>query len=97
MEFQMTSRPGDLSAAPREAIFEQLDRILSSAPFQTSERSSTLLRFLVEQSVSGRPDRLKEYEIGTEALGKGSAFDPRTDPIVRSEVSRLRTRLEKYY
>jgi len=58
MEFQMTSRPGDLSAAPREAIFEQLDRILSSAPFQTSERSSTLLRFLVEQSVSGRVQEL---------------------------------------
>jgi serine/threonine-protein kinase len=93
----MTSRPGDPPVAPRDAIFEQLDKILSSAPFQTSERSSRLLRFLIEQSVSGRTDRLKEYEIGTEALGKGPTFDPRTDPIVRSEVSRLRTRLEKYY
>ena len=93
----MMSRPGDLPAALRDAVIQQLNKILSSVPFQTSERSSTLLRFLVEQSVSGRSDRLKEYEIGTEALGKGPAFDPRTDPIVRSEVSRLRARLEKYY
>ena len=93
----MTSRPGDPSVAPRDALFEQLDKILSSPPFQTSERSSTLLRFLIEQSVSGRAERLKEYEIGTEVLGKSPAFDPRTDPIVRSEVSRLRSRLEKYY
>src|SRR5689334_13629969 len=93
----MTSRPGDPSVAPRDALFEQLDKILSSPPFQTSERSSTLLRFLIEQSVSGRAERLKEYEIGTEVLGKSPTFDPRTDPIVRSEVSRLRNRLEKYY
>jgi len=93
----MTSRPGDTSVAARDALFEQLDKILSSPPFQTSERSSTLLRFLIEQSVSGRAERLKEYEIGTQVLGKSPAFDPRTDPIVRSEVSRLRSRLEKYY
>ena len=55
------------------------------------------MRFLIEQSLSGRSERLKEYEIGTEALGKGPDFDPRLDPIVRSEVSRLRNRLEKYY
>ena len=93
----MTSRAGDPSAAPRNAVFEQLDRILSSQSFQSSERSTTLLRFLIEQSASGRSERLKEYEIGTEALGRGPEFDPRVDPIVRSEVSRLRSRLEKYY
>ena len=93
----MTSHPGDPSVVPRDALFEQLDKILSGPQFKTSERSSTLLRFLIEQSVSGRAERLKEYEIGTEVLGKSPAFDPRTDPIVRSEVSRLRSRLEKYY
>ena len=56
-----------------------------------------MLRFLVERTASGESDRLKEYTVGVEALGRGTAFDPRTDPIVRAEASRLRARLERYY
>ena len=93
----MASRPKDIPAIEREAILAQLERILSSPSFKSSERSSKLLQFLVEQSIGGHADRLKEYTLGIEALGKSSAFDPRTDPSVRSEASRLRTRLDKYY
>ena len=48
-------------------------------------------------SVENQPDRLKEYTIGSEALGRGDSFDPRTDPIVRAEASRLRNRLQRSY
>jgi eukaryotic-like serine/threonine-protein kinase len=76
---------------------EQLERILASQTFHGAERSRTLLRFLVEQVLRDRADRLKEYTLGAEALGRGEAFDPRTDPIVRAEASRLRNRLDRYY
>jgi hypothetical protein len=56
-----------------------------------------LLKFLVEQALNKDAARLKEYTIGLEGLGKGPSFDPRTDPIVRAEASRLRARLDKYY
>ena len=78
-------------------ILEQLARVLSSDGFRRAERSSVLLRYVVEQTVNGRADRLKEYTLGVEALGRGDSFDPRTDPIVRAEASRLRARLERYY
>ena len=81
----------------RDSILQQLERILSSGAFAGAARSSALLKFLVEQAVEGRPDRLKEYTLGAEALGKGESFDPRLDPIVRAEASRLRSRLERYY
>lgn len=71
--------------------------MLASAGFQGAARSRALLTFLVEQTVGGRTERLKEYTIGVEALQKGEDFDPRTDPIVRAEASRLRGRLERYY
>ena len=87
----------EISAISHDAILEQLGKVLSSLSFQRSERSGALLRFLVEQTISGQTDRLKEYTLGTEALGRGSSFDPRTDTIVRAEVSRLRNRLDKYY
>src|SRR5688572_25532184 len=60
-------------------------------------RSGHLLRFLVERTLAGEGDQLKEFTLGVEALGRGDSFDPRTDAIVRVEVSRLRRRLDHYY
>jgi serine/threonine-protein kinase len=85
------------SLIDRGSILEQLDRVLSSSVFRRADRSSALLRFIVEQTLDGQADRLKEYTLGSEALGRGQSFDPRTDPVVRAEASRLRTRLEQYY
>lgn len=82
---------------PRELMLEQLDRMLASDTFAGAERSRVLLRFIVEHVVDGRSERLKEYTIGSEALGRGDSFDPRIDPIVRAEASRLRSRLDRYY
>src|SRR5436190_12324188 len=87
----------DASSVERSAIREQLDRVLSSAAFRRADRSNAVLRFIVEQTLDGRADRLKEYTLGAEALGRGESFDPRTDPVVRAEASRLRARLEQYY
>ncbi|MGH7709968.1 MAG: TolB family protein, partial [Gemmatimonadaceae bacterium] len=81
----------------RDAALDALERVLSSAAFHGAERSSALLRFVVDQTLAGSGDRLKEYSIGVAALGRSASFDPRIDPIVRAEASRLRTRLERYY
>ena len=43
----------------------------------------------------GQP--LKEYAIAIAVYDKRSSFDPQTDPIVRVEASRLRSRLLEYY
>ncbi|AHG93441.1 WD40-like beta Propeller containing protein (plasmid) [Gemmatirosa kalamazoonensis] len=87
----------DTPAPDREEILAQLDRVLASAGFRRADRSSALLRFVVERALDGDDERLKEYTLGAEALGRGVAFDPRTDPIVRAEASRLRERLARYY
>ena len=86
-----------MSAVSRDAILAQLGKILASAVFQGAERSTKLLRYLVEHTANGHTNGLKEYTLGADVLGKGSSFDPRTDTIVRAEASRLRNRLERYY
>jgi eukaryotic-like serine/threonine-protein kinase len=83
--------------ARRTLILQQLAAVLESDAFRGAERSRGLLKFLVERAVAGQAERLKEYTLGVEALGRGPSFDPRTDPIVRAEVSRLRRRLEQFY
>src|SRR5215217_7583810 len=87
----------DESSPNRDSVVTQLERVLSSSLFRKAERSSALLRFIVNQTLDGSADRLKEYTLGAEALGRGESFDPRTDPVVRAEASRLRTRLNQYY
>jgi serine/threonine-protein kinase len=84
-------------APTAESIHEHLATVLASGAFRGSERSCALLSYLVERTLRGEGERLKEYTIGVEALGRSESFDPRTDPIVRAEASRLRRRLEQYY
>jgi Tol biopolymer transport system component len=83
--------------SPPSSVLEQLERVLASDVFRTAGRSQRLLRFLVEQTVGGHAERLKEYTLGSELLGRGGSFDPRIDSIARVEASRLRSRLELYY
>jgi hypothetical protein len=78
-------------------VRNQLARVVDSKAFASSARSGKLLRFLVEETLNGRAGDLKEYTLGVKALERRDSFDPRTDPIVRAEASRLRTRLALYY
>ncbi len=74
-----------------------LTRVLQSDAFVRSSQLQRLLRFLVEETLAGRGDALKEYVIGVEVFGRPSSYDPRIDSLVRVEARRLRTALETYY
>jgi TolB-like protein/Flp pilus assembly protein TadD len=75
----------------------QLDRILESPGFSRNERLSRFLRFVVEGRLEGREQDLKESVLAVEVFGRKTDYDPRRDPIVRTEAIRLRTRLAEYY
>jgi Tol biopolymer transport system component len=85
------------SQVPSETVRAQLARMLASETFRGAERSKKLLSFIVDEALRGRTDRLKDYTLGADALGRGDQFDPRVDPIARVEASRLRSRLDVYY
>jgi len=78
-------------------IREHLREVLAAPRFQRAAQLSRLLAFLVEETIAGRAGDLKEFVIGTRALGRGPAFDPEHDPIVRVQVRQLRSRLAAYY
>jgi TolB-like protein len=52
---------------------------------------------VVEQSLAGEGDGLKEYSIGTSVFDRSDQYDPRVDSIVRVEAGRLRSKLDEYY
>jgi serine/threonine-protein kinase len=55
------------------------------------------LRYTVEETLAGRADQLKEFVIGRQACGRGEDFDPRLDPVVRVQASKVRARLAEFY
>jgi len=90
--------PDGMSVSPSEpAIRDQLERILASPQFAASDGARRLLRFVVEETLAGRADTLKEYTLATEVFGRDASFDPKLSPAVRVEAGRLRQRLERYY
>ena len=86
-----------LESLSAERIREELEKILSSVTFHGSAAQAKLLRYLVEQSLEGNQESVKEYSIGVDALGRPDSFDPRRDNIVRVQAGRLRSRLARYY
>jgi adenylate cyclase len=89
-----SSLRGDLSP---EAIRAQLERILGHRDFEATERTRDFLRFVVEETLAGRANRLKGYTIAIEVFGRPKDFDANLDPIVRIQAGRLRRALEHYY
>lgn len=75
----------------------ELARILDSASFRSSKRSCEFLSFVVENTLDGKTDRLKERSIGVELFGRDSDYDTHEDPIVRVKANEVRKRLALYY
>lgn len=64
-----------------DEVRAQIERILQSKTFETSEVHRRLLEYLAAKTIAGEADRLKEYTIGLEAFGKLSTCDPRHDSM----------------
>jgi len=88
-----------LSAAEVEAsaVRGELVCLLESREIRKSPQLRRLLEFLVEETLAGRGDALKEYHVGLSVFHRGADFDPRLDSIVRVQASILRKKLEAHY
>jgi len=85
------------AAVDPTAVQRQLERILASPDFLVAERARRFLRFVVEETLAGRGDRIKAYSIATSVFERDATFDAQNDPVVRIEAGRLRRALERYY
>lgn len=88
-----------LTHAEKIKIDEHLSEILKHPSFRKSERSSKLLRFLVEAVLSDSADHclLKERTLGHEVFGRPPDYDSNDDPVVRNAASEIRKRLAQFY
>jgi TolB-like protein len=93
-----TAAPGEPIRPSPEVVREELEAVIASAEFGASDRLKSFLRFVVEEALAGRAERLKAFTIAVEVFGRDpGSFDPQIDPVVRMEAGKLRRRLERYY
>src|SRR5271168_4935560 len=83
--------------AEDKVLQSQVERILRSDEFRSSQVLRRLLKFLAEKSALGEADQLKEYAVAIDGLGKPHSYDPRHNSAVRIQVGRLRQKLAEYY
>lgn len=78
-------------------VRQELEKIPASPEFIQSRRLCQFLSHVVEQKLTGGEDRLKESVIGVEVFGRAPDYDPKNNPILRTEARRLRQKLDQYY
>jgi TolB-like protein len=91
--------PDDQQSRPcptHEEVREQLERILSSREFPSGGRGAAFLKYVTEEALAGRANRLKAYSVAIEVFHRSAGFT-QDDPVVRIEAGRLRRVIERYY
>jgi hypothetical protein len=83
--------------ADAQAVLKELNEVLASPQFCNSKRYPALLRYVVEHTLAGRADNLKERTLGIEVFGRPATYDTSLDTVVRYTAGEIRKRLLLYY
>ena len=81
----------------RLMIREQLERLLESHLFRNSKRYPNMLRHIVERTLAGQSEAIKERSLGVVVFGRSPDYDCSADPVVRMSAAEIRKRLAQYY
>ena len=82
---------------PATAVRDQLARVVNSPGFVSSARLCRFLTHIVNRTIDGDVDSLKEFSVAMEVFDRTAEYDPNIDAIVRVEARRLRAKLKAYY
>jgi len=85
------------SSVPAKEVQKALSAILQSTPFHSSKQAQELLRYIVEQTLAGHLEMLKERVVGANVFNRKPDYDTNDDPIVRARAAEVRKRLALYY
>ena len=81
----------------KEAVLRELESILNSPFFRTSNRSKQFLAYVVQHTLEGNHEPLKERTIGAKLFQRPVGYATGDDPVVRVQAGEVRRRLEQYH
>src|SRR5580704_885052 len=85
------------TAQERDAILRELHEVIASPYFCNSKRYPALLQYIVENTLAGKTDLLKERTLGIEVFDRPSTYDTNAETVVRFTAGEVRKRLLLYY
>lgn len=74
-----------------------MEQVVTGPAFARSDRLVSFLRFIVNETLAGGADHIKESVVGVEIFGRPPGYDPKGDPIVRVQARQLRQKLRDHY
>lgn len=88
-----------INAAAKYAneLREHLEEVVRGPAFKGTHRSQAFLRHVVERSLTGDFESLRERSIGIELFSRSPAYDTGEDAVVRVAASDVRKRLLQHY
>jgi hypothetical protein len=78
------SKDGTMPELTAEMIRAQLDLLIRDEVFRSSKRSVAFLKYVVEMTLNGSANQIKERTIGIEVFARDPSYDTNLDPIVRT-------------
>lgn len=96
-DLQDPHRSDGAPGIPCDLVQQALAQIFQSVPFRSSKQSQHLLQYIVDQSLAGHRELLKERLIGVNVFGRRPDYDTNEDPVVRTRAGEVRKRLAQYY
>jgi hypothetical protein len=75
----------------------EVQRVLLSPQFRRTPKLQRFLELVCDYYFQNRVHEINEFLIATEAFGKGPAFDPSQDSLVRVQAREVRRRLREHY
>ena len=88
---------GTSESFSEDLIYAQLQKIFLCPEFAVSDILRRFLTYIIEETLGGRSNTIKEYTIAINVLNKPVSFKPQQDAIVRIHAGRLRRALNYYY
>src|SRR5580692_5207698 len=77
----------------KDQVRRQMERLLETAHFKNSRRYPALFRFIVEETLEGRGEFLKERLLGVRVFNRPPDYDTADDPIARVTIAEMRIEL----
>src|SRR5579859_6765115 len=86
-----------ISPVEQLLIRDEFARVLKSRHFSNSRRYPALLSYIVEKTLAGHTEELKERVLGVEVFHRRSNYDSDIDTVVRVAAGEVRRRLVQIY
>ena len=93
----MATQGRDSPPPSKDDIINELERMLASPDFHATPQQTTLLKYIVKQTLAGKAREIKDGSVASAVFCRGPDYDCIIDPIVSIQANILRRVLARYY